>query len=65
VIGTLYPRQQITVINNRQVFGGIEWVQVVDAEGRIGWIPSIYILPLLSHTATTGTLVSHTPAVTP
>ncbi len=65
VIGTLYPRQQITVINNFQVVGGIEWVQVMDAEGRIGWIPSVYILQLPSPTAAPGTLDSFTPSATP
>lgn len=62
VIGTLYPRQQVTVINNRQVFGGIEWVQVEDTEGRIGWIPSTYILELPSQTTAPDSL---TPTVTP
>jgi len=65
VIGTLYPRQQITVINDRQVHGGIEWVQIMDLEGRIGWIPSIYVQQLPTPTELPASTSSAFPSATP
>ena len=43
VIGQLRPGQSLTILYGRQEFGGLIWVEVMDAEGRIGWIPEFYI----------------------
>ncbi len=44
VIGTLEPGQWLTVLYGKQVKDGISWTEVVDTEGRIGWVPEIYLL---------------------
>jgi hypothetical protein len=52
--------QQLTVLYGSQIVNGLVWVEVQDAEGRVGWIPQIYLLqitltpsPTLSPTPTT------------
>lgn len=44
VIGTLKAGQSILVLYGKQMFNGIVWIEVMDEDGRIGWIPEIYIL---------------------
>ena len=44
VIGQLRTRQTLTLLYGREEFEGLIWVQVMDAEGRIGWVPEIYLL---------------------
>ncbi len=44
VIGQLRTRQPLTVLYGRQVVNGLAWIEVMDSEGRIGWIPEIYLL---------------------
>lgn len=43
VIGTLRVNQSILVMNQTQVYGGYVWRLVQDAEGRVGWVPDVYI----------------------
>jgi len=42
--GTLKAGQLIQVLYGKQLFNGIVWIEVMDEDGRIGWIPEIYIL---------------------
>jgi len=51
VIGELKNDQWLTILNGRQVMGGLVWIEVQDEEGRVGWLPEIYILQV-SPTAT-------------
>jgi hypothetical protein len=44
VIGKLRLEQTLTLLYNRQETGGIIWVQVLDDEGRLGWIPEYYLI---------------------
>ncbi len=44
VIGTLEEGQPITVLYGRELFEAMVWVEVMDTEGRIGWIPEIYLV---------------------
>jgi len=46
VIGELRARQLLTVLYGRQEYGGLVWVQVQDEEGRVGWMPQIYLLSI-------------------
>lgn len=46
--------QFLTVLYGVQVVNGLVWVEVQDAEGRIGWIPQIYLLQ-----------ITLTPSITP
>ena len=40
-IGKLRSGDTITVLYNSEVFDGLVWLQVMDKDGRIGWIPQI------------------------
>jgi uncharacterized hydrophobic protein (TIGR00271 family) len=44
VIATLRQGQLVTILYQSVTFGGIVWVDVIDNEGRIGWIPQIYLV---------------------
>lgn len=44
VIGQIHAKQTLTVLYGRQVVNGLAWVEVMDSEGRLGWIPEIYLL---------------------
>lgn len=44
VIGTLRNNQTLTVLYGRMTLNGLVWVEVRDPEGRIGWVPEIYLL---------------------
>lgn len=44
VIATLRNNQELIVLYNREVYDGLVWVQVEDEEGRIGWVPEIFIV---------------------
>jgi len=43
VIGQIRPGQGMTLLYGRQESGGVIWVEVMDSEGRIGWIPEVYL----------------------
>lgn len=43
VIGQVRPGQVLTLLYGRQGSGGVIWVEVMDAEGRMGWIPEAYL----------------------
>ncbi|MFZ5910866.1 MAG: DUF389 domain-containing protein [Chloroflexota bacterium] len=42
-IGKLRPGDFVSVLYDSQVTDGLVWLQVMDAEGRIGWLPQIYL----------------------
>jgi uncharacterized hydrophobic protein (TIGR00271 family) len=44
VIGTIEVGQPITILYGREEFNGLIWLEVMDADGRIGWIPEIYMI---------------------
>jgi len=41
VIGQLRPGDFVTVLYDSEVYQGLVWWEVMDAEGRIGWLPEI------------------------
>jgi uncharacterized hydrophobic protein (TIGR00271 family) len=43
-IGTLRAGQPLTILYGRQILDGIVWIEVRDEDGRIGWIPELFIL---------------------
>jgi uncharacterized hydrophobic protein (TIGR00271 family) len=43
VIGQIRPGQMLTLLYGRQEAGGMIWVEVMDGDGRIGWVPDIYL----------------------
>ena len=53
-IGKLHSGDYLTVLYGNDVFGGLVWLQVMDKDGRIGWIPQIHLsVVTLTPTATT------------
>jgi uncharacterized hydrophobic protein (TIGR00271 family) len=46
IIGQVRAGQTLTLLYGRQEVDGIIWVQVMDEEGRIGWIPEIYLIQI-------------------
>ena len=55
VISELNPGETLTVLYGRQVYDSLVWIQVMDAEGRTGWIPEIYqslLTPTMDSTST-------------
>jgi hypothetical protein len=43
IIGTIEVGQPITILYGRREYNGLVWVEILDAEGRVGWIPEIYM----------------------
>jgi hypothetical protein len=46
VIGTITRGQTLTLLYERREVNGLIWINVMDGEGRIGWIPEIYLKPI-------------------
>jgi len=58
VIATLNPGDPLTVLYGFEIVNGLVWIEVEDKEGRVGWIPQIYVLtdtptPTLTSSVTT------------
>jgi len=43
VISQLKTNQILIVLYNKENFQGLVWVEVMDEDGRLGWIPEIYL----------------------
>jgi len=62
VIGTLRPYQHVIILYGRQVVDGLVWIEVVDDEGRRGWIPEAYVFPFTpTPSPTSAPVLSATP----
>jgi uncharacterized hydrophobic protein (TIGR00271 family) len=61
VIATLHEGTPLIVLYGIEVLDGLVWIEVLDDEGRTGWIPQIYVLtttPTATHTEIpTGTTI--------
>ncbi len=60
VIGLLAQNQLLTIMPQEVIYGNLVWVQVVDSDGREGWVPKIFIhilTPTASPSATVTPLV--------
>jgi hypothetical protein len=57
VIGKLKAGQWIEKLYQDQVFEGLVWIQVMDSEGRIGWIPKSYLAGATATPFPTSTLL--------
>jgi uncharacterized protein YgiM (DUF1202 family) len=45
IAGTLRQGEQVELLYRRETTDGVEWVQVRDEQGRIGWVAAEYITP--------------------
>lgn len=50
---------ELTVLYGYEIVDGLVWVEVVDAEGRTGWIPQVYLV-LITETPTRTLAVTET-----
>jgi hypothetical protein len=48
VIGQIQVGQTLTLLYHREEVNGLVWVQVMDDEDRIGWIPEAYLIQITS-----------------
>jgi uncharacterized hydrophobic protein (TIGR00271 family) len=54
VVGQIRPGDFLTVLYGSKVYEGLVWWEVMDAEGRIGWLPQIQ-LAVVTYTPTATT----------
>ena len=47
-IGQVRVGQSLTLLYGRREMGALIWVEVKDSDGRIGWIPEIYLIQITS-----------------
>jgi uncharacterized hydrophobic protein (TIGR00271 family) len=70
IIADLKLGQELEILYGREIYKGLVWIEVMDDEGRIGWIPEIYVLVLTPVPSSTATLtlsptLTETPAASP
>jgi uncharacterized hydrophobic protein (TIGR00271 family) len=54
VVGQIRPGDFVTVLYGSKVYEGLVWWEVMDAEGRVGWLPQIQ-LAVVTYTPTATT----------
>lgn len=42
-IGRIYPNGSLIIYQEELIYDGFVWVKVMDKDGRIGWIPQVYL----------------------
>jgi uncharacterized hydrophobic protein (TIGR00271 family) len=62
VIAVLRDRQNLTILYGYEVVNGLVWVEAMDEEGRVGWIPEVYLL-VVTPTNTPTSRVTATPSL--
>ena len=62
-IARIFNLDQLIVLYGFEIVDGIVWIEVMDEEGRIGWIPQVYVATLTPTFTSTQTLTS-TPTLT-
>jgi hypothetical protein len=55
-IAVLRPGDELIVLYGIEIVNGVVWIEVQDAEGRLGWIPQFYVLTLTPTATDTPTL---------
>jgi hypothetical protein len=64
-IAVLRQGEPLIVLYGRRVLDGLVWLEVEDKEGRVGWIPEIYLFVVtLTPTNTPNPTATGTPAAT-
>ncbi len=44
--GALSEGTLVRIMYEREVVGGVEWVKILDAEGRTGWVAAEYLVAI-------------------
>ena len=66
-IGVLRRGQTLTILYGIRIVDGLVWIEVQDEDGRVGWIPQVYLstmTPTPTHTASRTPTPSNTPTIT-
>jgi hypothetical protein len=50
-VGQIRPGDMVIVLYGSKVYEGLVWWEVMDAEGRVGWLPQIQ-LAVVTYTPT-------------
>ncbi|NIO40433.1 MAG: SH3 domain-containing protein [Burkholderiales bacterium] len=45
IIGALREGAPVTILYGRELAEDMEWVEVRDQEGRVGWVAVLYVQP--------------------
>jgi hypothetical protein len=61
VIAYLRAGDPLIVLYGMEIVDGIVWIEVQDEDGRIGWIPQIYVLTLTPTASSTPVFPTPTP----
>jgi hypothetical protein len=51
----------LTILYGYEIINGLVWVEIMDGEGRTGWIPQVYLL-VVTPTSTPTSRASATPS---
>ncbi|NLF50877.1 MAG: DUF389 domain-containing protein [Leptolinea sp.] len=43
VIGIIHSGDEVTLLDHTQTQNGLVWIEIKDKDGRIGWIPEVYV----------------------
>ncbi len=65
VIATLRRNASLLVLYRTEIANGLVWIEVQDEEGRVGWIPQLYVLTPTATITSTTPVDSPTPSPTP
>ena len=63
IIATLREGQPLTMLYGVQTVNGLVWVEVRDSEGRVGWIPLLYLLTVTPTASSTPVPATATPTL--
>lgn len=58
-IASLHADEALVVLYGQEIADGLVWVEVQDEDGRVGWVPQVYVL------TPTPTLTPNVPTATP
>lgn len=65
-IGRIRTGDSLQVLYGIDIYNGLVWIEVMDAEGRIGWIPEIYLVQVtLTPSATLPSNATDSPTPAP
>jgi uncharacterized hydrophobic protein (TIGR00271 family) len=62
IVGNLFTNQKVTILYGKEIYNGMTWIEIIDAEGRLGWVPELFI-QLLIPTSTPTVLPTLTPSL--
>jgi uncharacterized hydrophobic protein (TIGR00271 family) len=65
IIGNLLPGQKVIILYGKEIYKGLTWIEIQDADGRVGWVPEVFIQLLFPTLTATPSLTLTSPASTP